>query len=121
KHDIHVTAYSPLGSLDRPDRLKKASNPVPLEDPVIQSIAKVHNCSPAQVLITWAIQRGTAVIPKSTNEGRLRQNFEAENIELSADEIEQIRGLDLATRIIDGGVFTVEGSPYTYENLWDEA
>ncbi len=119
-HGVHMTAYSPLGSLDRPERLIKDSNPAPMKDPAILSIAAEHDASPAQILIAWALQRGTAVIPKSTNEARLKQNFEAQEIQLSDQEMDKIRGLDVGSRIIDGGVFCQPGSSYSYETIWDE-
>jgi len=118
---IVVTAYSPLGSGDRPERLKDEDEPVLLEDPVIGEIAERHDATPAQVLIAWAIQRGTAVIPKSVNPGRIRENFEAAELELSDEDMEEIAGLDRHRRYIAGSGFArIEGSPYTVEGLWDE-
>lgn len=67
QHGVHITAYSPLGSGDRPDRLKKEKDPKLFEDPIIREIAEKHKCSMAQVMIGWAVKRGTAVIPKSVN------------------------------------------------------
>src|SRR5690606_11209046 len=51
---VHLTAYSPLGSFDRPETFKAADEPVLLKDPVIVEIAERHQASPAQVLIRWA-------------------------------------------------------------------
>jgi diketogulonate reductase-like aldo/keto reductase len=65
---IHLTAYSPLGSTCTKPNLK--------EDPVIQSIAQKYNKTPVQILISWAIQRGTSVIPKSVTPARIQANFE---------------------------------------------
>ena len=70
KNGINVTAYSPLGSGDRSEEMKAADEPSLLENPVINKIAKKHGASAGQILIKWSEQRGTAVIPKSTNEGR---------------------------------------------------
>ncbi|MEO1255999.1 MAG: aldo/keto reductase, partial [Bacteroidota bacterium] len=70
QNNIHLTAYSPLGSMDRPDSLKRADEPILLEHPVIQKIAANHQASPAQVLISWSIHRDISVIPKSVNEKR---------------------------------------------------
>ena len=67
RNGIHMTAYSPLGSPDRPDSLKASDEPVLMADPTVVEIANRHGVSPAQVLIAWAIHRGTAVIPKSVN------------------------------------------------------
>jgi diketogulonate reductase-like aldo/keto reductase len=46
-----------------------------LEDPVITAIAKRVNKTPAQVLLAWAIQRGTALLTTSKTLSRIRENF----------------------------------------------
>lgn len=119
-NDIHVTAYSPLGSMDRPAVFKKAGEPIPLENETILSIAKANQMTPAQVLIRWQLQRGISVIPKSTNPKRLKENFEALNIELSDAQMTEIAKLDQGKRIIDGSLFVAPDQGYTLENLWDE-
>jgi len=119
-NEILVTAYSPLGSMDRPGSMKKDGEPAPLENKIIRSIAAVHEASPAQILIAWALERHTSVIPKSTNPKRLKENFEAQKIELSENEMAQIAKLDEHERIIDGSFFTAPDKGYTKEALWDE-
>ena len=91
-----------------------------LKHPQINNIAENHQASPAQVLIKWAIQRGTAVIPKSVNAERLQQNFDALKINLSSAEMQLIKVLDIHFRFVDGTFWTREEGPYTLENLWDE-
>ena len=118
--NIHLTAYSPLGSMDRIQDFKAADEPNLLENSVIKNIAENNKCMPAQVLIKWAIQRGTSVIPKSTNPERLKQNFEAQKINLSVNDMNKIAGLDKHYRFIKGGFWALEGSAYTLANLWDE-
>ena len=120
KHAIHVTAYSPLGSMDRPESMKKSGEPMPLENETIKSVAAAHEVSPAQILIAWALQRGTSVIPKSTNPKRLLENFDAQTITLSTQEMDQIQLQDKAERIVDGLFFTAESKGYTAASLWDE-
>lgn len=44
------------------------------EHPLIRSIAETNNISTAQVVLSWANQRGIVVIPKSENEERIKQN-----------------------------------------------
>lgn len=118
--NIHLTAYSPLGSMDRPDDLKRENEPVPLESDTIKSIAKKHNCEPAQVLIAFAIARNTAVIPKSTSPEHLKSNFEAHKINLDQEDMQKIRKMDKGFRFVDGSAFDVDGNPYTKEEIWDE-
>ena len=120
QHNIHVTAYSPLGSMDRPESMKKTGEPIPLENEIIKSIATNHGISPAQVLIAWALERGTSVIPKSTNPKRLQENFDAQSIRLTKEEMDQIKEEDKAERIVDGSFFTAESKGYNVSNLWDQ-
>jgi len=82
--NIAVTAYSPFGSTGAPL----------LKDPVINTIADKHECNPAQVTLAWAIKRGTAVIPKSTSDKHIKENFDIENIVLTDAEMQQITALD---------------------------
>ena len=117
---VGVTAYSPLGSRDRPASLVAEGEPVLLEDPVIGEIAARLEASPAQVLIKWAIQRGTAVIPKSTNPARLAENLAATALELSDADMAAIAALDRHRRYVDGSFWQIEGSDYTVASLWDE-
>src|SRR5580693_4219389 len=56
--------------------LGHSSEPKLLEDPVITAIAKRVNKTPAQVLLAWAIQRGTALLTTSKTPGRIKENFE---------------------------------------------
>jgi alcohol dehydrogenase (NADP+) len=117
---VHLTAYSPLGSPDRPVGLKAENEPVLLEDPTIEMIAERRGVTQAQVLISWAIHRGTAVIPKSVNPARMKQNLAAVEVSLTQDDMQEIAGLDRKRRYVDGEFWAVEGGPYSVANLWDE-
>jgi len=118
--NIAFTAYSPLGSKDRPDALRAKGEVPVLENPVIVKIAHKHNVTPAQVLIKWQIQRNVVVIPKTTNLNRLKENFAAQFIELDDSDMQEIASLDQHFRYLTGEFFTPTGSGYTIENLWDE-
>ena len=65
-----------------------------LDDPVITTIAKRLERTPAQVTLRWAIQRGDVVFPKSVTRSRIEENFELFDFELSADEMAEITALD---------------------------
>ena len=117
---IHVTGYSPLGSGDRPDFLKAATDPVPLENAVIKAIAGAHGCTPAQVLLAFHLQRGISTLAKSINPARLRENFAANELELTQADLTQLASLDQGYRFIAGAFWAIPGSPWTLENLWDE-
>ena len=120
KEKIVLTAYSPLGSIDRPAVFKAPNEPSLLENPVILNIAKSNGMSSAQVLILWAIQRGTSVIPKSVNPARMKQNLDATTMKLSEEDMNTIASLDTHERLIVGGFWAMPGSGYTLETLWDE-
>ena len=117
---ILVTAYSPLGSLDRPDMLKAEGEPNLLEDPIVLEIAETNGATPAQVLISWSIHRGVSVIPKSVDPARLKENLVAAEVPLSEEDLRRIAELDRGRRYLGGEFFAMEGSPYTVASLWDE-
>lgn len=118
EHDILVTAYSPLGSKDRASQMKKDDEPNLFELEAVKEIAGKYDKTPAQILIAFALNRGISVIPKSTNAGRIKQNLEAAEINLTEDEVNKISLIDTNYRFVDGSFWTQEGSPYTMEYLW---
>lgn len=120
KRGIHLTAYSPLGSPDRPEGLKMEGEPVLMEESAITAIAERHGVTPAQVLISWAIHRETSVIPKSVNPERLRQNLAAAQASLTQEDMRDIARLDQNRRYVNGEFWALGGSAYTVANLWDE-
>ncbi|EPQ54864.1 hypothetical protein GLOTRDRAFT_111441 [Gloeophyllum trabeum ATCC 11539] len=67
EHNLLLEAYSPLGS----NKQVKET----LERPEIQQIAKDLGITPAQVIISWHVQRGTVVLPKSVTPSRIQENF----------------------------------------------
>ena len=120
KHDILMTAYSPLGSKDRASQMKKEDEPDLFELPIIKNLAAKYDKTPAQILIAYGLNRGISVIPKSTNAGRIKQNIEADAIQLTQDEVEAIKQEDRKYRFVDGSFWTQEGSPYTMADLWGD-
>lgn len=118
KNNIHLTAYSPLGSGDRIKEMKAEDEPSLLDDPVIKKIAEKHSASPGQILIKWSVQRGTAVIPKSTSRNHIISNFESEKINLDEQDMEEIAKMDRHFRYVNGEFFVTEKNPY--ENIYDE-
>jgi len=121
-HQINVTAYSPLGSADRPSARKKANDPVLMQEQVFQEIADKHGKTVAQILIAWSLHRDVAVIPKSVNKDRIIQNLESADIRLDGSDMEAMSNLKTKHRYIDGTFFTeVPGSPYGQSDLWEKA
>ncbi len=117
---IFLTAYSPLGSMDRPAPLKGENEPILLEDSIVMELAKKHGATSAQVLISWAVNRGTVVIPKSSNPGRLQQNLDSAGINLDGEDMIKLAGLERKFRYVTGEFWVKEGGPYTLANIWDE-
>lgn len=79
---IAFLAFAPLGHGARPG---------PLEDPVILEIARRASLTPAQVLLAWGIQRGTAVLTTAKTPDRIRENYGVSEIpEAAVDEINRI-------------------------------
>lgn len=118
QHEIHLTAYSPLGSFGRPDIFKAAEEPKLLGDTTIAKIASSNNVTPAQVLISWALHRDMAVIPKSVNPKRILENLQAEQVILSEQDMNTIAGLERNYRYVTGHFWLPEGGPYTLEDVW---
>ena len=88
-----------------------------MEDPVIINIAKAHNKTPAQVMIRWAVQRGTICIPKSVHDDRIIENSKIYDFELTDEEMEAIRGLDKGYRFARRSFLLP--SPLDWKDLWD--
>lgn len=78
---ILVECYSPLGSTGAPV----------LKDDIINKIAKKYNVSPACIVLSWGIDRGTVVLPKSVNPSRIESNLKT--IDLEPDEIKLIEDI----------------------------
>ena len=67
----------------------------PFENEMLNGIAAVHNKSVSQVILRWNIQRGVVIIPKSTHEERIRENFDIWDFDLNEEEMKQIASLDM--------------------------
>lgn len=82
QHKIVTEAWSPLGQ-------GKAD----LQDETIAQIAKAHDATPAQVIIAWHLAIGNVVFPKSVTPERIEENWAAQDLTLSSEEIALIDGL----------------------------
>lgn len=119
-HGIVLTAYSPLGSPDRPSRLASSDDPAPLHNETVLAIASKRGKTPAQVLLRWQVQRGVVAIPKSVTPSRIAENAAVFDWELSAEEVAAIDGLDCGGRLIKGASFLTEEQGDDASKLWDE-
>ena len=87
---IVLLAFAPLGHGARPG---------PLEDPVITSIATRVGKTPAQVLLAWAVQRGTALLTTPRSAARAKENFDISP--LPEDALEEINRIQTRQRLND--------------------
>ena len=90
------------------------------QDKSIVEMAKKHNCSTAQLILAWGLQRGYAVIPKSVNKERIIENIGAFNVRLDDEDRLAIGKLDRKMRIATARYAVLPGGYYSYENIWDE-
>jgi len=116
---IAVTAYSPLGSPDSAAMMGRDDDILLTQHPTIGQIAESHGATPGQVLIAWALARGTSVIPKSVNPGRIAENWSARDLTLTLADMTAIAALDRYQRMVDGR-FWFLGETYSPQTLWDE-
>ncbi len=62
-------------------------------------IARKHNATIPQVIISWGMARGVIMIPKSVTPSRILENYHALQVHLTLDEMEQINGLNRGKRV----------------------
>ena len=101
---VVLLAFAPLGHGMRPG---------PLEDSVISRIAARLGKTPAQVLLAWAIQRGTALLTTPRNAARARENFNISALPQDAfDEINRIQTRQRLNTVVKTGIpgFIPQGS-----------
>jgi aldehyde reductase len=95
KNDIVFLAFAPLGHGLRPG---------PLEDPVIVAIAERVGKTPAQVMLAWAVQRGTALLTTPRSAARARENFNVSAIpEEAVEEINRIQTRQRLNNVVTTG------------------
>src|ERR1700732_4052410 len=97
KNGIVFQAFAALGH---------SSEPNVLEDPVVTAIAKRVKKTPAQVLLAWAIQRGTALLTTSKTPSRIKENFDVSTLpEDAMNEIsEGIKTRQRFNAVVETGV-----------------
>lgn len=88
EHGIHVTAYSPFAGTN--PTYTPGEPPQLLENGVITTIAAKRHCTPAQVALVWGMHHGTSVIPKSSHQAWITENYKALGCELKDDDFSRV-------------------------------
>jgi 2,5-diketo-D-gluconate reductase A len=89
-HDIVTESWSPLGASS--DKLRS--------DSLIISIADDHDKSATQVVLRWHVQLGLIVIPRSSHAGRIAENIDIFDFELTEEEMSKISSLDRGESVV---------------------
>lgn len=97
EHGIVTQAWSPIGGITFYPGYGEQRVSV-MDDPQLQDLAREYAKTPAQIMLRWHIQQGRSAIPKSTNPGRIAENFDIFDFDLPADELARIDALDRGVR-----------------------
>ncbi|KAK9715948.1 hypothetical protein RND81_06G200800 [Saponaria officinalis] len=113
---VHLSGYSPLGSQSA-DAQKNGGL---LGNPVLALVAEKLGKSPAQVALRWGIQMGHSVLPKTSSEGRLKQNLDIFDWSIPEDLFSKFSEIK-QEKFVKVQSFTHEKSAgyKTLEELWD--
>jgi len=106
---IAVTGFSNLGASSYVEIGGATTQDSCLEEPVVKKIAAAHGRTAAQVVLRWAVQRGTAIVPKTTSPSRMAENITLFDFALSPAEMAEISSLNKNRRFNDPGVFCESG------------
>lgn len=120
--NILITAYSPLGTPDSPEAGFKENIEAkkPMDDPLINKIAKDLGKSPAQICVRWNLQLGHSVIPKSVTDSRIVENLQIVKFEIPKAQMDELNAISHQMRMLDGAFVCGPNTPYpTIEDLWD--
>jgi alcohol dehydrogenase (NADP+) len=119
---IALCGYSPLGSPGRPDLYRSDGDPDVLTLPAVVAAAAETGRTPAQVVLRWAVQRGTVPLPRTTTLSRIAENADVFTWSLTFAQMAAIDAHDLTAnskgRIMKGDNFAPPG--VDWHDIWDE-
>ncbi|SIO61654.1 D-xylose reductase [Singulisphaera sp. GP187] len=102
---IAVTGFSPLGAPSYVPLGAATLDESVMEQQVVRDVAQRHGKTPAQVVLRWGVQRGTAIVPKTSKPERMVENRSIFDFALTDDEMRSISALNRNRRFNDPGVF----------------
>ena len=117
-NNIPVTAFSPLGSLSYVELDMANNQESVLQKQIVVQAAQRTGKTPAQVILRWGIQRGNAIIPKTTKPARMIENLSIFDFELTDQEMQEINQLNINRRFNDPGVFCAQAFN-TFHPIYD--
>ena len=106
RSNIAVTAYSSFGGagyVEFGESYGIKDDDIIWKEDAIVAMGQKYEKSPQQILLRWAIQRGTAIIPKSSKPERISENFQVLDFQLAEEEMEVINGFNRNRRFNDPG------------------
>ena len=113
-----MTAFSPLGAPSYlPLGMAEEGESV-LCDAVVETIAAELGRTPAQIVLRWGVQRGAAIVPKTTRRERLEENIAIFDFELTSDQMQAVSALNRNRRFNDPGEFC-EGAFNTFFPIYE--
>ncbi len=117
-YGIEVVAFSPLGALSYFELDMAQKEDSLLEHKSILELSQKYEKTPAQILLRWAIQRGTKIIPKSSNSNRMKENIDVDSFLLEEPDLRLISSLNKNKRFNDPGKFC-EAAFGTFHSIYD--
>jgi len=89
---IQLQAYTPLVRGHR------------FTDPKLVALANTYKKTPAQIILRWILQLGVSAIPKSSNVGRLQENFNVFDFQISEIDMKKINGFNENYRVVENPI-----------------
>ncbi|NP_084177.2 aldo-keto reductase family 1 member C21 [Mus musculus] len=102
--DIVLVAYGVLGT-QRYGGWVDQNSPVLLDEPVLGSMAKKYNRTPALIALRYQLQRGIVVLNTSLKEERIKENMQVFEFQLSSEDMKVLDGLNRNMRYIPAAIF----------------
>jgi len=82
EHNIVIQAYAPLAKAMR------------FKHPKVKELSGKYNCTPAQLLVRWSLQKGYVPLPKSVKKERIRENADVGGFEIEEGDMRTLDGCD---------------------------